>query len=186
MTLEDLEKRVRVLEEREKRLDTLEEMEKRLKVLEDLEEIKKLQRDYIFWLSNHQWDDMVNCFAEDAIAKIGKHGEQKGKKAIKASFDSDISKVASYQKGGQILIQPVITVYGDTAKGYWSWYRLNTEFRSSSGQSVQLFGPEMQARYDCEYKKEDGKWKFSRMNLARPWPEQPDRKPVLQKPKNQG
>ncbi|MFC1533730.1 nuclear transport factor 2 family protein [Thermodesulfobacteriota bacterium] len=176
MTLKELEKRIQALEEKEKRLDALEEIENRLKAIEDLEEIKKLHRDYIFWLSNHQWDDMVDCFAEDAVAEIGKHGEQKGKNAIRASFDSDISKVASYQKGGQILIQPVITVDGDSARGYWSWYRLNTEFRSPSGQSVQLFGPEMQAKYDCEYKKEKGKWKFSRMELTRPWPEQTDRK----------
>jgi ketosteroid isomerase-like protein len=171
-TLEDLEKRVIALEEREKRMDALEEMDKRLRVLEDLEEIKKLQRDYMFWLSNHQWDEMVDCFAEDAVAWIGPHGEQKGKEAIRASFDTDISKVASYQKGGQILIQPVIRVDGETASGYWSWYRLNTEFKSPSGQTVNLFGPKMQAKYDCEYKKENGKWKFSMMKLTRPWPEQ--------------
>jgi len=171
MTLEELEKRVKALEEREKRLNVLEEMEKRLQALEDLEEIKKLHRDYIFWLSNHQWDDMVDCFSEDAVAEIGKHGEQKGKESIRASFNNDISKTASYQKGGQILIQPVITVDGDNAKGYWNWYRLNTEFRSPSGQAVNLFGPQMQAKYDCEYKKINGKWKFSRMKLTRPWPE---------------
>jgi hypothetical protein len=174
MTLEELEKRVKALEEREKRMDALEAMEKRLKTLEDLEEIKKLQRDYMFWLSNHQWDEMVECFAVDAVAEIGPHGEQKGKQAIRKSFDSDISKTASYQKGGQILIQPVITVEGERAKGYWSWYRLNTAFKSPSGQSVHLFGPKMQARYDCEYKKENNKWKFSRMKLTRPWPEQTD------------
>lgn len=172
MTLEQLEKRVKALEEREKQMEAFEEIEKRVKVLEDLEEIKKLQRDYIFWLSNHQWDEMVDCFTEDAIAEIGKHGEQKGKEAIRKSFNSYISKTASYQKGGQILIQPVIALDGDHAKGYWSWYRLNTEFKSPSGQSVQLFGPNMQAKYDCEYKKEHGKWKFSKLKLTRPWPEQ--------------
>lgn len=170
MTLEDLERRIEVLENRLEKLDVLEKIEERVKSLEDLEEIKKLHRDYIFWLSNHQWDEMVDCFSEDAIAEIGKHGEQKGKKEIKASFDDDISSTASYQKGGQILIQPVITVTGEDAKGYWSWYRLNTEFKSPSGQTVKLFGPQMQARYDCEYKKENGKWKFSKMKLTRPWP----------------
>ena len=165
ITLEELEKRVKALEERERRIDELEGMEKRLKALEDLEEIKKLHRDYIFWLSNHQWDEMIDCFSEDAIAWIGKHGEQKGKKAIKASFDSDISQVAAYQKGGQILVQPVIAVDGDKASGYWSWYRLNTDFKSPSGQTVKLFGPKMQAKYDCEYIKENGKWKIKSIRL---------------------
>ena len=172
MTLEELEKRVQALEEREKRINDLEKMEARLRALEDLEEIKKLHRDYIFWLSNHQWDEMVECFAEDAVAEIGIHGEQRGKEAIRASFNKDISRTAAYQKGGQMLIQPVIKVDGDDAEGYWNWYRLNTEFRSPSGQTVRLFGAQMQAKYDCKYKKENGKWKFSRMKLTRPWPEQ--------------
>ena len=173
MTLDELAKRVSDLELRERqREQQLESLRQRIESLEDLEEIKKLHRDYIFWLSNHQWDQMIECFAEDAIAWIGKHGEQKGKNAIKASFDSDISQIAAYQKGGQMLMQPVIHVNGQKAEGYWSWYRLNTQFTSPSGQKVQLFGANMQARYDCEYTKENGKWKFSKLKLTRPWPEQ--------------
>jgi ketosteroid isomerase-like protein len=173
MTLDDLAKRVSDLELRDRqREEQLEKLRHRIEALEDLEEIKKLHRDYIFWLSNHQWDQMIECFAEDAVAWIGKHGEQKGKNAIKASFDSDISQTAAYQKGGQMLMQPVIHVNGQKAEGYWNWYRLNTHFTSSSGQKVQLFGANMQARYDCEYKKENGKWKFSKLKLTRPWPEQ--------------
>jgi hypothetical protein len=173
MTLEELEEKIRFLERRdEEREKELDGMKQRIRAIEGLEAIKKLHRDYIFWLSNHQWDDMVECFTEDAVAWIGKHGEQKGKEAIRASFDSDISKVAAYQKGGQILIQPVITVDGEKADGYWSWYRLNTHFTSPAGQTVSLFGSNMQARYDCEYKKENGQWKFSKLKLTRPWPEQ--------------
>jgi len=173
MTLDDLEKRFSELELRNREQEEeLASLQRRIKVLEDMEEIKKLHRDYIFWLSNHQWDDMIECFTEDAVAWIGKHGEQRGKKAIKASFDSDISQTAAYQKGGQMLMQPVIRVNGENANGYWSWYRLNTHFRSPSGQTVQLFGANMQARYDCEYKKENGQWKFSKLKLTRPWPEQ--------------
>ena len=164
--------KVKALELRDrKREKELEQVKKRLEALEDIEEIKKLQRDYIFWLSNHQWEDMIECFTEDAVAWIGKHGEQKGKEAIRASFGSDISKTAAYQKGGQMLMQPVIHVDGEAASGYWNWYRLNTQFKSASGQSIELFGANMQARYDCEYKKENGKWKFSKLKLTRPWPE---------------
>jgi hypothetical protein len=173
MTLDELAQRVSELELRNReQAHELESLRQRVEALEDIEEIKKLHRDYIFWLSNHQWDDMIECFTEDAVAWIGKHGEQRGKSAIRASFDSDISQTAAYQKGGQMLMQPVIHVDGKDANGYWNWYRLNTHFRSPSGQVVQLFGANMQARYDCEYKKENGRWKFSKLKLTRPWPEQ--------------
>jgi hypothetical protein len=35
---------------------TLEEIEKRLKLLEDGESIKSLHREYIFLLINHEWE----------------------------------------------------------------------------------------------------------------------------------
>jgi hypothetical protein len=45
---------------------TLEELEKRVKVLEDIEAIKQLHVNYVYLLCNLQWDDMVECFAEGA------------------------------------------------------------------------------------------------------------------------
>ena len=41
----------------------LEEMENRLKVLEDIEAIKSLQREYVFYVCNHQWDKVADFFA---------------------------------------------------------------------------------------------------------------------------
>jgi len=165
------------LEELEKRIEALEGLEKRVKAIEELEEIKKLHRDYIYWLSNHQWEKMIDCFAEDAVAEMPKTGKQKGKKAIAKSFRNDISREEAFQKGGHMLIQPVISVDGDEAKGYWTMYRFTYDFHSPAGEFVQLFGPELQGKYDCEYVKENGKWKFGKMKFTRPWPKAADEKP---------
>ena len=69
-----------------------------------------------------------------------------------------------------MLIQPVISVDGDKAEGHWIMYRLNYYFKGPSGQVVKLFGPSVQRRYDCEYIKENGTWRFSRLKFTDPWP----------------
>lgn len=145
---------------------TLDELEKRVKVLEDVEEIKKLHRDYIFWLDNKQFEEMIECFAKDATEEIGgTGGARKGKEEIAKVFREVIAKEPS-AKGGHILVQPVITVEGDRAKGYWTMYRFDT-FTTPAGQLVKW----AQGRYDCEYIRENGKWKFSSLKYTIPWPE---------------
>lgn len=144
---------------------TLEEMEKRLKVLEDIESIKNLHRDYVYALASQQWDDMLDCFAEDAVADIWQWGLRRGRKEIeelfKKNFDGKILPTH-----GHLVAQPVITVDGDTAGGYWILYIFFAE-------------PEMrwvQGRHDCKYVKVDGRWKFSYLKFTRPWPPQPEQK----------
>jgi ketosteroid isomerase-like protein len=156
-TLAELEKKVKTLE-------------KRLRAMEDAEEIRKLHTDYIYCLSNWEFEKMADCFAEDAVEE-GIYPDQvhKGKAAIKKMF----KKMAADppQKGGHMLIQPVISVDGDKGEGHWIMYRLNYYFKGPSGQVINMFGPSIQRRYDCEYKKENGKWKFARMKFTAPWPE---------------
>ena len=47
-----------------------EELGKRVKVLEDIEAIKKMHINYVYLLCNQQWDDMLECFAEDATMEL--------------------------------------------------------------------------------------------------------------------
>ncbi|MFC1532675.1 nuclear transport factor 2 family protein [Thermodesulfobacteriota bacterium] len=156
---------------------TLEELKKRVKVLQDIEEIKKMHRDYIFWLSEQNWDDMTECFAENAIIKIGVHGAQddndeaKGKKEINRIFKDVIGKRALEvkPKGGHILLQPVITVEGDRAKGHWDMNRFVYNPDAHGGPAPEM-GP---GRYDCEYIREGGKWKISNLKWIHPFPKPP-------------
>ena len=143
---------------------TLEELEKRLKVLEDMEEIKSMHSEYVFWLINHQWEDMVDCFTDNATAVIATNPPCKGKKEIAKLFTEVFAKVIPWDEG-HFVAQPVISVKGDKAKGHWILF---------------VFHPEpklewLQARYDCEYAKVDGKWKFSSLIFKAPWPVPPEK-----------
>ena len=59
---------------------TLDELVKRVQILEDIEEIKKLHTNYIYWLCKLQWDNMLDCFAEDATLELMDQGVRKGGK----------------------------------------------------------------------------------------------------------
>jgi hypothetical protein len=139
---------------------TLEELGKRVKVLEDIEEIKKLHINYVYLLCNLQWENMLDCFAEDATLDLLDHGVCKGKKEISRIFHEVLAKMIK-RTDGHFVGQPVISVKGDKAKGYWILYLFFAE-------------PEMkwvQGRQDCEYVRVKGKWKFSSVRFTSPWPE---------------
>jgi hypothetical protein len=135
---------------------TLEEMEKRLRALEDLEEIKKLHRKYISYLDNLQFEKALDLFSENATVEVRDSGVHKGKKEIAEIYLGVLAK-RTKRKDGHLVGQPDITVEGDTAKGHWIVYILFSE------PSVQW----VQGRNDCEYVKEDGKWKFSKLKFTR-------------------
>ena len=112
---------------------------------------------------------MADCFSRDAVEEgIYPGKEHKGKPAIKKMFKEMAADPP--QKGGHMLIQPVIDVAGEKAQGHWVMFRLNYYFKGPSGQVINMFGPSVQRRYDCEYVKENGKWKFSKMKFTAPWP----------------
>ena len=64
MTLEDMEERLSATE------STLEEIKKRLRVVEDIEEIKQLQYRYLNCVMFAKWDEIMDCFAEDAFVYV--------------------------------------------------------------------------------------------------------------------
>ena len=146
----------------------LEELKRKVKVLEDTEAIKNMHRDYIFWLRNSQFDEMIDCFAENATAEIRTFGPRTGRDTIARLFKEEIAKVKIPR--GHSLVQPVITVEGDKAKGHWTMYTFNYDYTAPAGMG-RLIECE-QGRYDCEYVREAGKWKFSYLKWICPWPEQ--------------
>ena len=61
---------------------TLKELEKRIMALEDIEEVKKLQKEYVFLVNDHQLDKLVDLFIQDRTAEIRNLGVKKGRKEI--------------------------------------------------------------------------------------------------------
>lgn len=141
---------------------TLEELEERVRRLEDLDEIKELHREYLFLISNLDFDKALDCFAETIIVDIAQYGVRRGKEEVTRFFKEVIHKNVLQSKDGHFTGQPVISVEGNKAKGHWMFYRFVPE--PSPVRWVQ-------GRYDCEYVKENGKWKFGALKLTRPWPE---------------
>lgn len=152
---------------------TLEELEKRIKALEDIEEIKNMHRQYVYWLATRRhWEDMVDCFAEDAIADIRIYGPRFGKAEIAKLFRNIITEARIMPKspeGGKFLTQPVITIDGDRATGHWLLDMFFDDVTTPEGPTLKL----QKGRYDAEYIRENGKWKFRYLKWTMPWPVPP-------------
>lgn len=141
---------------------TLEELEKRVRELEDKDAVKDLHREYLFHISNLEFDEALNCFSETISVEIADYGIYKGKDQVSRFFKDVIYHNVLKSKDGHFTGQPVINIQGDDrAKGHWMFYRFIPE--PSQARWAQ-------GRYDCEYVKEGGKWKFSMLKLTRPWP----------------
>lgn len=137
------------------------ELENKLQITADIEEIKNLQYHYINCLTTHKWDEIIDCFTEDAemdlrlITKERTFGEiKRGKAAIAKEFKEGISK-AHTGREGLFVVQPIIKVDGNTATGKWLSYFMHIR---SGGMDPVLHW--MQGVYDCKYVKVNGKWKF--------------------------
>ena len=143
---------------------TIAELEARLRIIEDLEAIKTFHRRYIFSLNNCQWDNIVECFTNDASVDI--HGTYQGREEIRKHFTENISKLNSSGKvrDAHFAVEPVIEVDGDKARGHWLVYILISD--PETGAASRWIG----GRHDCEYSKVKGEWKFSSLAFTNPWP----------------
>lgn len=150
MAAEDLEKKVKTLE-------------KRVRELEDIENIKQMHREYLFYISNLEFDKALDCFADTIVVDIANYGVRQGKETVTKFFKEVIYQNVLVSKDAHFTVQAVVSVNGKKAKGHWMFYRLMPETSPSPQRWVQ-------GRYDCEYVKEKGRWKFSLVKLTRPWP----------------
>ena len=137
---------------------SLEELEKRIQAIEDLENIKKLHQNYINLMDNLQYEEVLDLFAEDATVEIRNFGIKRGRKEMSEVYIGILAKKRGTSRyDGHMAIEPNITMDGNTAKGTWLIYML---FSKPTIQWVQ-------GRNECEYRKEDGTWKISKLKFTR-------------------
>ncbi|MBI5443329.1 MAG: nuclear transport factor 2 family protein [Deltaproteobacteria bacterium] len=153
MTLEELTTRLKATE------DALAALQKRVRVTEDIQEIQQLQCRYVDALMATDWDTTTDCFASNGKIDVYLHDPVEGKRAVEKFFKEELSKTHA-GKEGDIVIHPIITVDGDTAKGSWLLYMMY--FYPRTGQS--LFW--VQGYYDMDYVREDGRWKIAVMRWS--------------------
>ncbi len=147
---------------------SLEDLEKRIKAIEDLEEIKKLHQNYINLMDNLQYKEVLDLFTEDATAEVRNSGVKRGKKELSEIYLGILAKIRGTSRfEGHMAIEPDITVEGDTAKGTWLIYML---FSKPTIQWVQ-------GKNECEYRKENGKWKISKLKFTRTLASDPEMYP---------
>ena len=141
---------------------SLEELEKRVQAIEDLEDIKKLHQKYIDLMDNLRYPEVLDLFTEDASVEIRNFGVLKGKEGLTDVYINKLGRRTARSEG-HFVIEPDITIDGDTASGTWLVYML---FSLPDVQWVQ-------GRNEAEYIKVGGKWciksmKFTRTNASKP------------------
>jgi hypothetical protein len=137
---------------------SIEELEKRVKAIEDLEEIKKLHQNYINLMDNLQYEEVLDIFTEDGTAEVRSSGVKRGRKGLAEIYIEGLAKRrGTLRDVGHMVIEPDITVAGSTAEGTWLIYML------FSRPTIQW----VQGKAQCEYRKENGKWKISKLKFTR-------------------
>jgi len=93
----------------------IEELEKRLENLESQDAIRDLHRKYIYYVNSQKWDEVIDCFTQDATADIGMHGSHQGKEELSVLFKSKIAKVNEKWNGSHFVLQTIISTDGSKA-----------------------------------------------------------------------
>ena len=141
----------------------LEELAKRVQAIEDLEEIKKLHQKYIDLMDNLKYQEVLGLYTEDASVEVRNSGVLKGKGGLTDIYINKLGKRTARSEG-HFVIEPDITIEGDTARGNWLVYML---FSKPAVEWVQ-------GRNEAEYIKVDGKWKIKSMKFTRTNASKPD------------
>ncbi|MGE0821901.1 MAG: nuclear transport factor 2 family protein [Candidatus Binatia bacterium] len=129
-------------------------LEAQVRELNDREAIRALRFRYHECVNETKLAEIPDLFSEDGDLDFGYLGKAKGKTELKKFFDA-LPKLLSFVK--QFIHNHVVTVAGETGSGF-SYLEAKSV---SKGESFLVA-----ARYDDEYVKENGHWKFKKMHLT--------------------
>lgn len=131
-------------------------LEERIRRLEDIEALKQLKGHYAAYCDeDYDAQRLAPLFTRDAIWDGGALGRFEGRDAIRAFF-AGASKVMPFAI--HHVTNPILEIDGDRATG--RWYLWQPCVHATGDQALWLAG-----RYDDEYRREDGEWRFARVTL---------------------
>jgi len=128
-------------------------LEARIRALEDIEAIKRLKYKYFRCIDTGLWDEIGNCFAEDAVADYIPGMPLQGRAVIAKFFKDNIAP--AYTMCVHQGHNPEIELTSDTtATGIWELDNFMVTAKTNTGLWIAAF-------YDDEYLKEKGEWKIN-------------------------
>jgi len=132
-----------------------EETEARIRKLEAIEEIKNLQARYAYLIDSSQMEKVPDLFADDFVVQYDFMGTYRTKAELREFLERAGYPVMCHQ-----MLTPLIEVDGDKATGIWYLFGPFTVTTAQGDVAVWI-----QGKYENEYVRVDGKWKFSRVML---------------------
>ncbi len=138
--IESLEQRVKFLEEECRRLS-------------DIEAIRQLRCKYWRCIHNSLWDELMDCYADDAVVDFGYGLQLEGKITLEDFYKG--SMASAYTLVDPQGHNPEIEILSaTTARGFWQLD--NTMVEAQAGKAVRVG-----ASYNEEYVKRNGQWKLA-------------------------
>ena len=144
--------------------EKIQELEARVGELYDREAIRDLRFRYHECVNEAQLGSIPELFTDDGELDFGHLGRAKGHEQIKAFFSgrgADRTTPEGRRRGlyrvRQFIHNHVLTVNGNRASGY-AYLEAKPVY---NGESYVVA-----ARYNDEYVKHDGRWRFSKMSLT--------------------
>ena len=116
---------------------SLEDLERRVGTLEDIEAIRRLKARYCYYRDdNHDADNILELFVEDAVWDGGMRGGAEGREAIRDFFVKASQRLPFTV---HMVLNPAIEVDGDAARG--SWYMFMACTYAAGGPGGLGLGP---------------------------------------------
>ncbi len=133
------------------------ELEQRITRLEDIEAIKQLKARYCDICDDtHNPDRIASVFAADGIWEGGDFGQAQGHEAIQELFLGFRNMFTFSQHN---ISNPIIEIDGNRATGIW--YIMGPWTLTEDNKEIW-----MAARYDDDYVKVDGEWKYQHLRVT--------------------
>ena len=140
-------------------------VERKLEKLDDIEAIKRLRAVYSRGCdANNDLEILMPLFTEDAVISLNKpfSGRYEGTEQLREMFVNNV-KLNGVGWTVHFYLQPVIDVAEDGLTAKASWYLWETAM-------MRLDGPDQEAVwvagfYNDEYRKVDGVWKFTSIEI---------------------